>query len=89
MNKKQSAKLIIQLEKDKKIIHVYKKKLSDGNYALAVFNFGETEENVKISLEETSLVRDVWKKENIGALPAIDINTYPHTVRIFKVIKNK
>ena len=76
------------IEKGQKKLHVLKRKLADGSYALAVFNFGETTENLKIYLEEEAKVRDVWAKQDLGIMKTIRIyEMTPHTVQIFKVSK--
>lgn len=76
------------IEKGEKKLHVLKRKLADGSYALAVFNFGETTENPKIYLEEEAKVRDVWAKQDLGIMKTIRIyEMTPHTVQIFKVSK--
>lgn len=82
-----AAKPYIMLENGKKIIHVFRKVLSDGGYALAAFNMGETAENVNIYLDKTATVRDVWAKKDIGQMDTVNISMPPHTVRIFKVKK--
>ena len=74
-------------EKDEKKIHIYKKELSNGDRAFAVFNMGETEETVEIDIEGDFCVRDVWAKEDMGRMDKISIKTYPHTVRIFRISK--
>ena len=61
------------IEKGEKKLHVLKRKLADGSYALAVFNFGETTENPKIYLEEEAKVRDVWAKQDLGIMKTIRI----------------
>ena len=76
------------IEKDRKIVHVYKKLLSDGNYALAVFNLGEEAALTEIFLEEDCMVRDVWLKEDMGIKKILAVKTQPHTVRVFKIINN-
>ena len=75
------------LEEGKKIIHVFKKKLVGGDYAIAVFNLGETEENVKVYLDEISAVRDLWAKKDLKKSDNISIYMYPHTTRVFRVSK--
>jgi len=81
-----SAKPVMVIEKDRKIVHVYKKLLSDGNYALAVFNLGEEAALTEIFLEEDCMVRDVWLKEDMGIKKILAVKTQPHTVRVFKII---
>ena len=75
----------MMFEDGKKIIHVFKKILADGDYTIAVFNLGETIEDVKVYLEKNSAIRDVWAKKDMEAGENILVNMHPHTVRIFRV----
>ena len=82
------AKPYMLIEEGDKIIHVLKRKLSDGSEAIAVFNFGETTENVKVYLDGESKVRDVWAKRDLKNASVLKIlEMKPHTVQIFKVSK--
>ena len=80
-----AAKPYMILEDGKKIIHVYKKMLSNGDYALCIFNLGETKEVVKVYLDGPSKIRDVWGKcdNEDGAL--LHKVMHPHTVRMFRI----
>ncbi len=70
----------------KKIIHVLKKKLYNGDYAIAVFNLGETTEDVKVYLDEKAQIRDVWAKENLEDAETIVLAQMPpHTTRMFRI----
>lgn len=81
-----AAKPYIIIEEGKKVIHAFKKKLYNGDYAIAIFNIGETSENVKIYLDEMSEIRDVWAKENLENAENIVLSDMPpHTVRVFRV----
>ena len=81
-----SAKPYMMIEDGKKIIHVLKKQLSGGDHAIAVFNLGETKENVKVYLDEESHIRDVWAKENLDDGKTIVLSEMmPHTVRMFRI----
>ena len=80
-----AAKPVIMLEDGRKTIHVFKKKLANGDTAYAVFNLGEIEDKVNIYLDGESSVRDVWAKEDLPRASKISIQSYPHTVRIFRV----
>lgn len=81
------ARPVMMFEQDKKCVHIFKKKLSDGNFAYAAFNLGETHENLVIHLDETCVIRDVWKKEDQTTRDRIVFDMHPHTVRVFKAIK--
>ena len=80
-----TAKPYMMLEDGKKIIHVFKKRLAGGDYAISIFNLGETIEDVKVYLEKNSEIRDVWAKKDMEAGESILVNMHPHTVRIFRV----
>ena len=66
------------------ILHVFEKKLEDGNYAYAFFNMGEAEEAVTASFAETGSLRDVWAKEDMGVSAELSLVLPKHTVRIVK-----
>ena len=72
------------IEKDKTVIHVYKKKLSGGDTAYAIFNLGESCEKVNIYLDSECTVRDVWAKRDLDATAKISLEAMPHTVRILR-----
>lgn len=83
-----AAKPYTMLENDKKIVHVLNRKLYNGEYAIAIFNLGETVENIKIYLDEFSEIRDVWAKENLASSQTIVLNNVqPHTARMFRIKK--
>ena len=80
-----AAKPVIMLEDGKKIVHVFKKKLSGGDTAYAVFNLGESEEKVSIYLDGEMDIRDVWAKKDLPRASKITVDTKPHTVKIYRV----
>ena len=68
-------------------IHIYKRKLSDGSDAYAIFNLGDIRELTKIYLDKKCTVRDVWANKDIGEMDIISQRLEPHTVKIFKTSK--
>lgn len=81
-----AAKPLMMIEEGKKIVHVLKRRLSDGSDAVAVFNLGETKENVKVYLDELSHVRDVWAKEDMEDCRTLVLSEMmPHTARMFRI----
>lgn len=82
-----AARPVIMLEDEKKKVHVFKKKLSGGDTAYAVFNLGETEEKVNIYLDKETEIRDVWAKKDMGSATKIVAETHPHTVKIYRIAK--
>ena len=78
-----TAKPIIKIDENDKIIHVFKKTLFDGKIAYALFNLGENEQQVTVELDQNSHVRDAWAKENLKDDVAISVKMQPHTTRVF------
>ena len=74
-------------ETGKKSVHMFKKKLSDGSVAYAVFNIGETCESLNIHLDDVCTVRDVWMKNDMPTLDRISFVIYPHNVKVFRTKK--
>lgn len=65
-----------------KHIKIYEKQLYDGDTAVAVFNLGNTTEEITISAERA---RDLWAKENLQPVDGeVSLTVYPHTVRLLK-----
>jgi hypothetical protein len=75
---------VFRYKKDEVILDIYEKLLADGSYAYAFFNMGETSKNVNTIFSEKSNLRDVWAKENLGALDTLTFTMPKHTVRIIK-----
>jgi len=81
-----AAKPYIMIDDGKKKIDVLKKKLHNGDYAIAVFNLGEDFEDVKVYLDEVSKIRDVWAKENLSDTETIILSEMaPHSTRLFRI----
>ncbi len=81
-----AAKPYIMIDDEKKKIDVLKKKLYNGDYAIAVFNLGEDFGDVKVYLDGTSEIRDVWAKENLNDAETIVLERMPpHTTRLFRI----
>ena len=75
----------LQIENGDTCIHAFRKPLSDGSVAYAIFNLGETCENVTIYLDGTSNVRDAWAKEELPSSSTLSLPQMPpHTVKVFK-----
>ncbi len=66
-------------------IHVYKRQLADGSTALAVFNVGETEEDLVLRQDQDVTFRDVWAKKDLCTATSLALHSYPHTVRVLKL----
>jgi len=80
-----AARPVIIIEDGKRLVHVFKKKLSGGDTAYAVFNLGESEECVNIYLDGESGIRDVWAKKDLPRASKIVASTKPHTVKIYRI----
>jgi len=72
------------LEDGRKMVHVFRKKLGNGDCAYALFNLGETRETVKVYPDRQAVIRDVWAKQDLGESDVICEDMMPHTVRIFR-----
>lgn len=80
----------LMVEKGKKCIHAYKKRLADGGFAIMVLNLGDTIENITIHLDEEMAIRDVWAKKDMGQAKELSyMFMRPHTVRIFRMSKTE
>ena len=79
------AKPYLLEEGEKKMVHIWKRKLENGDYAYAIFNLGKTEETSHIYFEDTCQVRDVWAKEDLGSFKTFTAITKPHTVKLIRV----
>lgn len=82
-----TAKLIVK-EEDGKIIHVFKKNLFNGKVAYALFNLGETTEQVRVSFDGLQKIRDVWAKESLPQTDVITFEMPPHTTKVLVTEKN-
>lgn len=78
-----TARPIIKIEEDNKIIHVFKKVLENGKVAYALFNLGETVQTVEVDLGSTCRVRDVWAKEDLQDANKLVFEMQPHCTRVF------
>ncbi len=83
-----AAKPLMMVEEGNKIIHILKRKLSNGDEAVAVFNLGETVETVKVYLDDEWEVRDAWAKKDLKPTSVIKLlEMQPHTCRLFRIKK--
>ena len=63
-------------------IKIYERKLEDGKTAVAIFNIGNTCEDITVECESA---RDLWAKENLEVNDGkITFTLPPHTVRLIK-----
>ncbi|MBR3966865.1 MAG: hypothetical protein IKJ91_07320 [Clostridia bacterium] len=65
------------------ILHVFEKTMSDGRYAYAFFNTGDTKNKFTAVFETETDIRDVWAKEDVSKTDRFVIENMPHTVKIF------
>lgn len=88
--KGEQAKLILQ----ENGIWIYKKNLSDGSVAVAVFNTLKSEKKfdlktTTLSLEGTYQLRDIWKHTDAGILKEkIELMVKGHEAVVLKLMKN-
>ncbi len=76
-------------------IRVYKKKLSDGNWAIGMFNLGQRTRAftfifAKAGIPNNVYVRDVWRQKNLGKFSESFKSKIPaHGVRLIKLMPEK
>lgn len=68
-------------------IHVYIRKLENGDVAFAVFNTAETEKTWVLDLGEYSAVRDLWTKTDLKPEKEFACVVEPHCVRVLRASK--
>ena len=78
-----TSRPVIRIKEENRYLDILEKQLSDGTFAYAIFNFGNTEEKIEINADN-SQVRDLWAKEDIITKDKISFTSYPHTARILK-----
>lgn len=64
-------------------LHVFEKEMSDGCYAYAFFNTGNTKNKFTAIFENETDIRDVWAKEDMEKTDRFVVETMPHTVKIY------
>lgn len=64
---------------------VYKRKLEDGAFAIAVFNMNDEPLLEEFDFGKEVAVRNVWKKQDVGMLKKIKLDILPHSVAVFKI----
>jgi alpha-galactosidase len=76
-----------------KNIHVYKKRLADGNYALGIFNISDETVTYKLSFINAGLnkelrLRDLWRQKDLGNFSNVFEDAIPsHGVRLLKAFE--
>ncbi len=84
-----SAKPFLMLEDGKKCVHAYRRRLSNGDYAILVMNMGDVPARMlHLYLDNEAVVRDVWAKKDVGKMDTITLYMEPHTARIFRIKNN-
>ena len=64
---------------------IYRRKLCGGDFAVAVFNMGETAFNDTYELGGMYHIRDVWAKEDMGTADRLEIDLMPHSVAVYRM----
>lgn len=69
-----------------KHIKLYWKPLADGGAAVGFFNFGDTSERAVLPLKKSFMVRDLWKKTDLGRFGnVLALELEPHTARLVRL----
>ncbi|MBE6613462.1 MAG: hypothetical protein E7632_13340 [Ruminococcaceae bacterium] len=66
---------------------VYRRRLANGDGAIAVFNMNDDVLHADIPLHCKHAVRDVWLKESLGDMDTLSLMMDPHSVRVFRVVE--
>lgn len=80
-----TAKPYIMIEDNGRILHIFRKKLAGGDFAVAAFNLGNKYEAASVYLDQVCTVRDVWGKRDCAPTETLKISLAPHTVRVFRL----
>ena len=81
-----TPKPLSHIKDSERYFDIFEKKLEDGAYAYAFFNFGNIAELVTIELDKNTKARDLWAKEDIEHNGKLTLNVHPHTVMIIKTL---
>ena len=68
---------------------IYRRELCNGDFAVAVFNMGDTAFSDTYELGGMYRVRDVWAKENIGTADRLEIELMPHSAAVYRMSEDK
>ena len=80
-----TARPYIMIEDNGRILHIFRKKLAGGDFAVAAFNLGNKYEAASVYLDQVCTVRDVWGKRDCASTETLKISLAPHTVRVFRL----
>lgn len=67
------------------IVRIYKRNLSNGDLAFALFNISEKEITEIVELDAKSDIFDVWKKEYMGNSNILKCTLAPHSAAVYRV----
>jgi hypothetical protein len=68
-------------------VSIFRRKLENGDIALAIFNSGDEIAKDTILLLEKCAIRDVWAKEDLGEKTAIEFTVEPHSAKVYRIRK--
>lgn len=74
-----------RLTDEKDGLQTYHRLLAGGESAIAFFNLADQERPLDCRLPEESLVRDIWRKTDLGPMRAIEGTIAPHSALIFRL----
>lgn len=66
---------------------IYKRKLENGDYAIAIFNMDSIELTDKLLFEEPHKILNVWTKEVIDCTSTLNYVVNPHSVQVYRIVK--
>ena len=71
----------------KRHLKVYARRLEDGDYAVALFNFGAERAMVEIPLSAQYAVRNLWEKRSLGVMDTLRCTAEGHAASLYRIRK--
>lgn len=68
-------------------VRIYRRNLENGDTAFALFNISNDEITEVLEIPTGYTVRDVWLKENLGIMQTLKCKIAPHSVKVFRLIR--
>ena len=65
----------------------YQRKLENGDWAVAIFNFSDQDQEKRLEFPEEYSIRDVWAKETVATTSQLNCFVERHGVRVFRLSK--
>ena len=79
-----TSKLASRVKEENRYFDILEKELAHGAFAYALFNLGNVSENLTLSIDKNTKVRDLWAKEDLKHQESLTLEIPPHTAKIIK-----